>query len=80
MKDATKRSIFRWLHLVFAIPIVGYIYSRLTKFQTIPPLLGLSSSQYLSFGDCGCGKAMSFDDLFGDRRVPQVRARMCDVR
>ena len=27
MKDATKRSIFRWIHIVFGIPILGYIYS-----------------------------------------------------
>lgn len=33
MKEATKRSIFRWIHLVFAIPIIGYIYS---PFEEIP--------------------------------------------
>src|ERR1044072_9875472 len=27
IKAATKRSILRWIHLVIAIPIVGYIYS-----------------------------------------------------
>jgi hypothetical protein len=24
MKDATKRSIIRWIHIVFSIPILGY--------------------------------------------------------
>ena len=33
MKDATKRSIVRWIHIVFAIPILGYIYS---PFEEIP--------------------------------------------
>ena len=33
MKDATKRSIVRWIHLVFSIPILGYIYS---PFEDIP--------------------------------------------
>ena len=33
MKDATKRSIFRWIHIVFSIPILGYIYS---PFEEIP--------------------------------------------
>jgi len=33
MKEATKRSIFRWIHIVFAIPIIGYIYS---PFEKIP--------------------------------------------
>ena len=27
IKPATKRSILRWIHLVIAIPILGYIYS-----------------------------------------------------
>jgi hypothetical protein len=33
MNDATKRSILRWIHIVFGIPIIGYIYS---PFQEIP--------------------------------------------
>ena len=33
MTEATKRSIFRWIHIVFAIPIIGYIYS---PFKQIP--------------------------------------------
>ena len=27
MKETTKRSIVRWIHLVLSIPILGYIYS-----------------------------------------------------
>ena len=27
IKAATKRSLLRWIHLVIAIPILGYIYS-----------------------------------------------------
>ena len=27
IKPATKRSILRWIHLVVAIPVLGYIYS-----------------------------------------------------
>jgi hypothetical protein len=27
MKESTKRAIVRWLHIILAIPIVGYIYS-----------------------------------------------------
>jgi len=33
MKEATKRSIFRWIHILFSIPILGYIYS---PFEEIP--------------------------------------------
>jgi len=33
VKEATKRSIVRWIHIVFSIPILGYIYS---PFEEIP--------------------------------------------
>ena len=33
MKEATKRSILRLIHIVLAIPIVGYVYS---PFQELP--------------------------------------------
>jgi hypothetical protein len=33
MKEATQRSLFRWIHIVFSIPILGYIYS---PFEEIP--------------------------------------------
>jgi hypothetical protein len=33
MKESTRRSILRWIHLVFSIPIIGYVYS---PFEEIP--------------------------------------------
>jgi hypothetical protein len=39
MKEATKRSIFRWIHIIFAIPIAGYIYS---PFEQIPNYASLT--------------------------------------
>ena len=29
MKEVTKRSVNRWIHILLAIPILGYIYSPL---------------------------------------------------
>jgi hypothetical protein len=37
MKDATKRSILRWIHIVFSIPILGYIYSPFEKLPNYAP-------------------------------------------
>ena len=37
MKEATKRSIVRWIHIVFSIPIIGYIYS---PFEELPKYAG----------------------------------------
>jgi hypothetical protein len=33
MNQGTKRTIIRWIHIVFSIPILGYIYS---PFEEIP--------------------------------------------
>jgi hypothetical protein len=37
MKEATKRSILRWTHIVFSIPILGYIYSPFDKIPNYAP-------------------------------------------
>ena len=39
MKDATKRTIARWIHLVFAIPIIGYIYSPFNELPNYAPVV-----------------------------------------
>ena len=53
---------------------------RLKKFQTTPPLFGLSSFLYESFRDCGCGKAMSFDDSLKADVYDRIRALADDTR
>ena len=37
MNQAIKRSIFRWIHSIFAIPILGYIYSPFDKIPQYAP-------------------------------------------
>ena len=32
------RTVFRWIHLVFSIPILGYIYSPFDKIPDYAPL------------------------------------------
>ena len=32
------RSIFRWIHIIFAIPIAGYVYSPFDKLPDYAPL------------------------------------------
>ena len=48
MREGTKRSIVRGIHIVFSIPILGYIYSpfeqipnyaRPTRFVFVPVIL-----------------------------------------
>jgi hypothetical protein len=33
MNPGTSRTILRWIHIVFSIPIIGYVYS---PFEEIP--------------------------------------------
>ena len=41
MNTATKRSILRWIHLVFSIPILGYIYSPFDEIPNYAPAVRL---------------------------------------
>jgi len=37
MKPSIQRSIFRWIHIVLAIPIIGYIYSPFDQIPNYAP-------------------------------------------
>ena len=39
MTDATKRSILRSIHIVFGIPIIGYIYSPFKELPNYAPVV-----------------------------------------
>jgi thiosulfate reductase cytochrome b subunit len=39
-----KRSILRWIHLLFAIPIIGYIYSPFSDLPNYAPVV-----RYIAF-------------------------------
>jgi hypothetical protein len=37
MKEVPRRAIFRWIHIFFSIPILGYIYSPFEKLPGYAP-------------------------------------------
>jgi hypothetical protein len=37
VKPGFMRTMFRWIHIVFAIPILGYIYSPFDKIPNYAP-------------------------------------------
>lgn len=39
ISEATKRSIVRWIHIILAIPILGYIYSPFEEIPNYAPLV-----------------------------------------
>jgi hypothetical protein len=44
MKAATQRTLCRWLHIVFSIPIIGYLYSPFTDLPDYAPVV-----RYIAF-------------------------------
>lgn len=39
MKEATKRSIFRWIHIVCGMPMIGYIYDSPSDTRYYAPIV-----------------------------------------
>jgi hypothetical protein len=39
ISSATKRAIFRSIHLIFAIPIIGYVYSPFEELPNYAPVV-----------------------------------------
>jgi hypothetical protein len=37
MNQGTMRLIFRWIHIIFALPILGYIYSPFERLPDYAP-------------------------------------------
>ena len=37
MSNATQRSIVRWIHIILAVPIIGYIYSPFDQIPNYAP-------------------------------------------
>ena len=39
MSQARQRLIFRWIHIVFSIPILGYVYSPFKDLPDYAPVV-----------------------------------------
>ena len=39
MSQDIKRSIFRWVHIVLGIPIIGYLYSPFKELPNYAPVV-----------------------------------------
>ncbi len=39
MNDSTKRTLTRWIHVVFSIPVVGYVYSPFSELPNYAPVV-----------------------------------------
>jgi hypothetical protein len=72
MSSATKRSIIRWIHLIFSIPIIGYIYS---PFENIPEYAGPTRFVFfpiLALSGLWMWQGHRVRQLFSKRSEPQA--------
>jgi hypothetical protein len=37
MNAATKRSILRWIHIIFALPLIGFVYGPAAEVEQYRP-------------------------------------------
>jgi hypothetical protein len=71
MSNATKRSIFRWIHIVFAIPIVGYIYSPFEQIPNYAPVVRYVAVPVIVLTGLWMWKGHLLRRLFSKRSIQQ---------
>ena len=65
MNEGAKRSITRWIHVVFSIPIVGYVYSPFTDLPDYAPVVRFVSIPVLVLTGLWMWKGHLIRRLFG---------------
>ena len=70
MKEATKRSIFRWIHIVFAIPIIGYIYSPFKELPNYAPVVRYVAFPLIAVSGLWMWKGHLLRRFFSKRSAP----------
>ena len=71
MKEATKRAIFRWIHIIFAIPIIGYIYSPFKELPNYAPVVRYVAFPLIAVSGLWMWKGHVVRRLFSKRSSPQ---------
>ena len=67
MNEGTKRSIIRWIHVVFSIPIVGYVYSPFADLPDYAPVVRFVSIPVLVLTGLWMWKGHLLRRLLGKR-------------
>ena len=77
MKDATKRSIVRSIHLVLSIPIIGYIYSPFEQLPAYAPRVRIVVVPLMLLSGLWMWKGHVLRRLFSKRPAePDVSAKL----
>jgi hypothetical protein len=71
ISSATQRSIFRWIHIVLAIPILGYIYSPFDQIPNYAPLVRFVFAPVIVLTGLWMWKGHLVRRLFSKKSVPR---------
>jgi len=64
MNLPTQRTIFRCIHIIVSIPILGYIYSPFERLPDYAPATRFVFLPIMVLRDCGCGKGICSATFF----------------
>lgn len=70
----TQRTIFRWIHIVLAIPIIGYIYSPFEDLPNYAPVVRFIAIPALALTGLLMWKGHFLRRLFSKQSVEQRAA------
>lgn len=70
MKDTTKRSILRWIHIVFGIPIIGYVYSPFENLPDYAPVVRFIAVPVIVLTGLWMWKGQAVRRMFSKGRGP----------
>ena len=73
MKESTKRAIFRWIHIVFGIPVIGYVYSPFRELPNYAPIVRYVALPVIALSGLWMWKGYLLRQIFL-KRTPQADA------
>ena len=71
---ATQRIIIRWIHIIMAIPIAGYVYSPFEQLPDYAPVVRFVAIPVLILTGLWMWKGHLLRRLFAKRPVPKDAA------
>ena len=78
MSSATKRAILRSIHLIFAIPIIGYVYSPFAELPNYAPIVRFVSIPVLILSSFWMYAGVFFA-IIGEKEVDMFVNALDDV-
>jgi thiosulfate reductase cytochrome b subunit len=71
ISSTAQRSIFRWIHIVLAIPIAGYVYSPFEQLPNYAPVVRFVAIPVLIITGLWMWKGHVLRRLFSKSSAPQ---------